>query len=193
MAKFIENIMLAIQELTHRENKLLSQVHGTVGSMDEKTRQLIENGVFNAYKELHHDYASLAATGNIEALKRAFFIQWYAIAEPSCFTGIPSENPWGDGLGLDDDTEKAVFELVAQFINSDNELKWMMAWYYQIADYYLESFWGKSGIIIDLRSYNQEIGSLVNNAKLSDEPLEKRGQMGDYFVSVLKLNGSLAK
>lgn len=185
--------MLTIQELTEQENKLLAQVHGTVGSMNEKARQLLDNGVFDAYRELHKDYASLAMTGNIEALKRAFFIQWYAIAEPSCFTGIPSKNTWGDGIGLNDDTEKAVFELVARFINSNNELKWMTAWYYQIADYYLESFWGNSGIINDLRSYIQETGSLVINAKLSDEPLEKRGQMGDYFISILKSNARLAK
>ena len=185
--------MLNIQELTERENKLLSQIHGTVGSMNEKTQQLIENGVFDLYRELHNDYASLAKTGNLEALKRAFFIQWYSIAEPSCFTGIPSIEPWGDGKGLDKETEKAVFDLVAQSINSDDELKWMTAWFYQIADYYFESFWNNSTIIKDLQNHIQEIGSLVDNAKLSDEPLEKRGQMGSYFMSVLNSNASLAK
>lgn len=185
--------MLAIQELTKRENELLAQVHGTVGSMNEKTRQLLDNGVFNSYRELQNDYVALATIGNVEALKRAFFIQWYAIAEPSCFTGIPSENPWGDGIGLDKNTEKAVFDLVEQFINSDDELKWMTAWYYLIANYYLESFWGNSAIIKSLQSYNQETGSLLSKANLIDEPLENRGQMGDYFMSVLKSNASLPK
>jgi hypothetical protein len=132
--------MLTIQELTERENELMAQVHGTIGSMNEKARQLLDNGVFSSYRKVHNDYAALAATGNIEALKRAFFIQWYAIAEPSCFTGIPSENPWGDGIGLDKDTEKVIFDLVEQFINSDDELKWMSAWYYLIAEYYLKAF-----------------------------------------------------
>lgn len=185
--------MLTIQELTERENELLVQVHGTVGSMNEKARQLLDNGVFNSYRELHNDYASLAITDNVEALKRAFFIQWYSIAEPSCFTGIPSKKPWGDSIGLDKDTEKAVFDLVEQFINSDDELKWMTAWYYLIADYYFEAFWGNSAIIKSLQSYNQETGSFASNAKLIDEPLEKRGQMGDYFMSVLKSNASLPK
>jgi hypothetical protein len=142
---------------------------------------------------LHNDYASLARTGDLEALKRAFFIQWYAVTEPACFTGIPSRTLWGDGKGLDKATEKAVFDLVAQFIDSDDELKWMTAWYYLITDYYLEAFWGNSAIIKNLRSYNQETDSLVNNAKLIDEPLEKRGQMGDYFLSILKSDASRAK
>jgi hypothetical protein len=185
--------MLNIQELTDRENKLLSQVHGIVGSMNEKTQQLIESGVFDSYRDLHNDYVSLAKDGNREALKRAFFIQWYGIAEPSCFTGIPSSDPWGDGRGINKETETAVFDLVAQFINSDNELKWMTAWYYQIADYYLESFWKDSAIINDLRKYNQEIDSLVSDAKLNDEPLKERGQMGVYFMSILNSNASRTK
>jgi len=34
---------------------------------------------------------------------------------------------------------------------------------------------------------------LTDQAILSDEPLENRGQMGDYFMSVLKSNRSRAK
>jgi hypothetical protein len=185
--------MLNLQELTERENKLLAQVHQTVGSMDEKTQQLIESGIFNSYRELHDDYASLAKMGNVEALKRAFFIQWYAVSEPACLTGIPSESPWSDGKGLHKDTEKAVFSLVSQFINSDTELKWMVAWYYQISDYYFESFEAKSALIENLQSYVQNVASLVNNPKLNDEPLEKRGQMGEYFLSIFQSNESRAK
>ena len=185
--------MLTIRELTERENELMTQVHRTIGSMNEKAHQLLDNGIFGAFKKLHNNYASLAVTGDIEALKRAFFIQWYAIAEPSCFTGIASENPWGDGVGLDKDTEKMVFDLVEQFINSDDELKWMTAWYYLIAEYYLEAFWGNSALIKELQRYNQEFGSLIDHVILSDEPLEKRGQMGAYFASVLKPKENLAK
>jgi hypothetical protein len=185
--------MLNIQELTARENELLSQVHGRVGSMNEKTQQLIESGIFDSYGELHNEYAVLAKTGNLEALKRAFFIQWYAVTEPSCFTGIPSRNPWGDGKGLDKSTEKTVFDLVAQMIDSDEELKWMTAWYSQITDYYLEAFWGKSAIIEDLRSYIHEIGSSMSKPGFIIEPLEERGQMGEYFVSIFKAKESRTK
>jgi hypothetical protein len=136
--------MSNIQELTEKENKLLAQVNGIVGSMNEKTRQLSEMGVFSSYRELHNEYAALAKAGNVEALKRAFFIQWYAVSEPSCFTGIPGTDPWGDGTRLDKNTEEVVFDLVAQHLSSDDELRWMAAWYYQISDYYFEAFWGNS-------------------------------------------------
>lgn len=176
--------MFTIQELTDRENILIGQVHGVVGSMEEKALQLTDNGVFNSYRKLHSDYASLAWTGNIEALKRAFFIQWYANAEPACFTGIHE---------LDKDIEIVVFDQVAKLINLDDELKWMTAWYYLITDNYFEPFWSNPSIIKSLQSYIQEIGSLTDQAILSDEPLENRGQMGVYFISVLKSNRSRAK
>lgn len=185
--------MLNIHELTKRENRLLSQVYGTIGSMNEKTQQLIESGIFDSYRELHNDYVALAKTGNLEALKRAFFIQWYAVTEPSCFTGIPSKNSWGDGKGLDKATETAVFDLLAHSIDSDDELKWMAAWYYQITDYYFESFWGKSAILERLQTYIHEIGSTESKLKLNHEPLDQRGQMGKYFVSISRSKESRAR
>jgi hypothetical protein len=184
--------MLNLRELTERENKLLNQVHGSIGSMNEKTQQLIQNGIFDSYRKLHNDYAALATAGNGEALKRAFFIQWYAITEPACFTGIPSTNLWGDGKGLDKSAEMAVFDLVAQYMNSDDELKWMAAWYYQISDYDFESSWDKLALE-DLQGYIQENGSLLGKTKLIDAQLKDRGQMGEYFVSILQSNGSRAK
>ena len=73
---------MTIDELDEKERNLLLQINNTAGSIEEKLHQLQVKGIFDAYKQVHSDYADLAQE-NHEALKRGLFLQWYALVEPS--------------------------------------------------------------------------------------------------------------
>ena len=169
--------------LTEQENELLARINATKGSMDEKAKQLEDDGVFDSYREIHKGYASLAMAGDIESLKRSLFIQWYAVSEPSCFTGIQE---------VDHDVEEVVFSIVENLIfngHADEELKFMIAWYYQISSYYFDTFWPNSPIFKILSQFNQNHDYRIERFPLG-EPLENRGQMGDYWMSISRTHHS---
>ena len=164
--------------LTEQEYELLARIHATKGSMDEKAQQLKDDGVFDSYREIHKGYASLAIAGDIESLKRSIFIQWYRVSEPSCFTGIQE---------LDQDIEEAVLLIVENLIfngHADEELKWMIAWYYQISGYYFDLVWTNSSVSQILTQFNQNRNYLVDRFPLG-ESLKNRGQMGKYWMSII--------
>jgi hypothetical protein len=177
-----------IQDLTEKENTLLVQIQNVRGLMEEKTQQLKDAGVFETYNQIHKDYVKLAVDGDIEALKRAIFIQWFGVFEPGCFTGIPGTNPWGDGMGLDVEVEKQSLDLAERYYfseNVDDEFKWMVAWYYSLGDYYFEHFLGASALVKALGRYGEEY-KLWEDGLPSRKSLENRGQMGGYWLSLLK-------
>lgn len=175
-----------LEDLTRREYLILEKVYRIVGSMNEKAQQMIECEVFEAYRVLYMEYITLARQGDLEALKRAFFIQWYSANEPSCFSGIPNISMWEDEIGLYHKTEKTIFDLVAKWLDTDEELKWMVAWYYQISENYF-AFWGEKPQIIEkIRKYIQEYSPLISKREFLEMPIEKRGQMGEYFYSILQ-------
>ncbi|MGD8454887.1 MAG: hypothetical protein PVF83_00790 [Anaerolineales bacterium] len=176
-----------IQELTIQENELLKQVRNITGLMDEKAQKLKKLGIFSSYKRLHQDYVSLAVGGDIEALKRVTFIQWYSVSEPSCFIGIPGP-AWGDDSRLDKGTEKEVFALVQHSILSDqidNEFRGMLALYFLISPYYFEAFWDNPVILTKLRRYSQEFDISVYAKDFPSKSFIDRGQMGEYWLSRL--------
>src|SRR4051794_23073956 len=78
---------MTLQELANKEDDLHSKVIDLYYQPQtiDISKQL--NEVFNEYKKVHLRYADLSS-GDIEALKRGLFIQWYALAEPSYMTGI---------------------------------------------------------------------------------------------------------
>ena len=77
-----------LDRLAGLEARLLEEVGRVTGLMEEKHARLEAAGVFRDYREVHREYARLAADGEAEALKRALFLQWYALSEPACFTGV---------------------------------------------------------------------------------------------------------
>ncbi len=175
-----------IQELTKQENELLFQIRNISGSMSERAQQLLDAGIFVSYKKLHQEYANLAAIGDTEALKRATFIQWYAVSEPSCFSGIPGPNPWSADLRLDEEIEKDVLELVQQSILSeqiDAEFNTMLTCYFQISEYYFKYFWENTSLMKKLYQNTQEINFLNALKQLSKRDFRNRGQMGEYWLS----------
>lgn len=161
-------------ELERKENELCSIVCDIHGTMEHKFEQLRDNGVFDAYRQVHYAYA-VEAENDIEFLKRGLFIQWYAMSEPSCFTGINE---------LDNDAEERIIQKVESLILNDkldNELKWMLK-YYSTWDHVFERFINKYKGLRDWIQNESEI-DLPDNIDRDD--MSRRGQMGKYWNSVL--------
>jgi len=61
--------------------------------MDFVTEKLSAEGIFDRYRNIHKSYLELYfriadEAIKLEILKRLIFLNWYAMVEPSCFTGI---------------------------------------------------------------------------------------------------------
>jgi hypothetical protein len=163
-------------ELTAEEDRLLAIVSRTTGSMEEMSQQLDNLGVFDAYRKVHMAYVDLAERdGNVEALKRAIFLQWFRLSEPSCFTGL---------LEFDTRAEQKALRLLDHLVIThqlDQELQWMLPWYYFITDFYLDHFEGFEEIKCFSKENQQELWA--DGAPTRDS-LRNRGQMGEYWLSI---------
>ena len=129
--------------------------------------------IFVAYEKVHASYVDLAdALGDIEALKRAIFLQWFQGAEPTFLSGISD---------LNKNQKQRAFDLANQRVlgcTLDDELRWMLPIYYLIADY---TFKG-DGIdaLLDFCQRRKE----NPRPKISPSQFVGRGQMGDYWASI---------
>lgn len=118
------------------------------------------------YNELFIAYSSIEG---IEALKRALFLQWYAVAEPSFLTGI--------GI-LDAKCESDNFVKLNSVLKGgyyDFELLKMLRHYFAIVDYYFK----------DHPEVELSINLLTDDF-LPIQAYENRGLMGTYWRSIIK-------
>jgi hypothetical protein len=147
-----------LKELSEAELMLLSQVGQVHGLMEENPYKVDEQGIFDKYIEIHKTYADLADMDD-EALKRALFIQWYAISEPSGLTGIPGgQGPFDGDKELNKKAEIKVIRLIEEKIKKkllDDELKWMLS-YYGSWDYYFVQFKDIENIIKFIKKRNTQ-------------------------------------
>jgi len=178
-----------IEELTLEEERLMAKINRVEGQIEEKIRLLEAYGVFRTYKQVHESYAELALQKNLEALKRAFFLQWYAAIEPAFLTGIPDGSPLGTQETLNNVTQLAVLkELEGQLVTGklDDELRWMLAYAYSVVDYYFEYYFERQEDLCALKQYLSTINTHIPWIDISArKSLEGRGQMGDYFIDII--------
>jgi len=167
-----------IDALNLAEQQLLSRVERVTGLMEEKDAHLRQNGVYEAYGKIYEAYVELleSESEGLEALKRAVFLMWYEQAEPSCFSGVS---------GLSEKASRKMFEALERRIEAgslDFELKWMLPYYNEIAEWvfpkytdlpYLQSFLALAD------------SDLLEKARLKAEDFMNRGQMGDYWLSII--------
>lgn len=159
-------------DLTRKEIELHAIVAGLRGTMEERSAQLRDKGVFDAYKQIHSFYAD-KADEDLECLKRALFIQWYSMTEPSGFTGIS---------GLDISSEKKVAEQLDQLIEHariDNELSWMLK-YYSSWSYVFKRFEEYH----NLRDWVKNDRGADLPDRIDNDAMSTRGLMGKYWTSL---------
>ena len=173
-----------LENLAEEEECLFARVIQVEGTFEAREQQLREEGVFEAYRRIHAEYARLAVEQeNLEALKRALFLQWYAAIEPSAFTGIPETGPLGTDEGLRGEAESQVLGEVDRRVREgqlDNELHWMLPLYYSIQEWYFDTREGLGALNAYLPTQPQDEWT-----RQDPSGLEGRGQMSEYLLSML--------
>ena len=168
-----------LRDLATQEEALLERVRELMAGTGRKPmswqeQRLAENGVFAEYGIVHREYVELALAGDLEALKRALFLQWFEVAEPSCFTGIRN---------LDTQARLDVFvhlerECAAKSL--DPELEWMLPYYYAIAEYYMPL----DGSFPALTAFCEEHYPHGEVPLPTGDVFRGRGQMGHYWENI---------
>lgn len=171
---------MTLDEITALEYEWL-QKHPDRGLMEELHALLQKTGAYETWRRIFQEYVTLARTGDREALRRAIFLHWYSLAEPQELSGIPL---------LDKDLAREVLGLVDAMLHQggdDAELRWMLPFYYSVADIYIDHFWPDQ--LEDLRRASKENKDLWQTLCLKSA-FENRGQMGKYWKSI---QGDVAK
>jgi hypothetical protein len=124
---------MTLDEITALEYEWLGKMPDR-GFFEQRDARFQMTGVYDAWRRIFREYVGLARTGDKEALKRAAFLYWYSLSEPKELNGIPA---------LDKELVREVLGLVDSMLQSsecDAELKWMLPYYYAVADFYLTGF-----------------------------------------------------
>jgi hypothetical protein len=168
-----------IDDLNLAEQELLFQTERATGLMEEKHKQLEQNGVFKEYGKIYEAYVQLieSQSEGLEALKRATFLLWYEQAEPACFSGV---------FGLSERASRKVLESLERKIEAgelDFELKWMLPYYNMIADWVFSQYADLPHLLAFLGKSNSE---LWQEAFMKAKGFVNRGQMGVYWSSIIE-------
>jgi len=176
-------VIMNIDALSLAEHQLLSRVERVTGLMEEKHEQLQQSGVYEEYGKIYEAYIELLGSDSegLEALKRATFLMWYEQAEPSCFSGVS---------GLPEKANRKILEALERRTeagNLDFELKWMLPYYNMIADWVFSRY----AVLPHMQSFLAQADSgLWERAGVKAEDFINRGQMGEYWLSIIKSNAT---
>ena len=166
-----------LEELAAAEAEIEQIVASLEGTMEEKAAHLEAVGIFRRYTEIFAAYLSLAEPppSELEALKRAAFLAWYEVTEPACFSGIS---------GLPVDARARIIALIEPLVpHLDAEFRWMLAYYFRIADYTFPDL-GQHSLLRALLDEEDPDAWLAQRA--SPDSMVGRGLMGEYWISVFR-------
>ena len=172
-----------LESLNLAERQLLSRIGQVAGLMEEKHERLQQSGVFRGYSEIYEAYVDLieAEGEGLEALKRATFLMWYEQAEPACFSGV---------FGLSEKANRKVLEALeyrSEAGGLDFELEWMLPYYNMISDWAFSRYTD----LPHLRSFLAKADfKLYERVAVKAEDFTNRGQMGEYWLSIINSNAT---
>ena len=169
--------MITLRDLAGWEDHLGTVVRRTIGSAEERDRSLARDGVYADYSAVFGSYAQLISedADGLEALKRATFLAWFAVVEPSFLTGI------GD---LPESTVRRVLETLDVHLRSepvDAELRFMVPWYVSQSELALLRVPGLRAIE---RLAEEASVDPLEQIPHGSSQFEGRGLMGAYWRAV---------
>jgi len=169
-----------MRDLTNEENRIFSEVICAKGTQEQIVKHLEENNIFEAYRQIHAHYCELAISeNNLEALKRALFLQWEAATDQPHNTGLRNFN-----IGA----QKKILNKLNEIITNgreDNELSWMLIHYYDITHSYFNDLSSSAAIKKYCEVKNDD---LWHKGIPSIDSFKERGQMGFYWIGqILKI------
>jgi hypothetical protein len=171
--------VITLRELAAWEDRLAAAVARARGTAEARDLLLAREGVYADYAAVFGSYTSLISEDEdgLEALKRATFLSWYGVAEPSFLTGI------GD---LPESTVRRVLEALDARCRAtplDAELSFMVPWYAAVLEPALLRYPGLDAIARLVESAGDDPrAGLPRDAS----PFEARGLMGAYWRSVIR-------
>ena len=165
-----------IETISENENNVLNMLRIDDQDDEDNIEQQIDD-VYKMYNDIFICYVVLAVHDmNIEALKRAIFLQWYSKSQPYPVTGLKS---------LDPVFQNKAMEKLAEYFDKgrlDEEFVIMLFHYYKV---------NKS--IFMAYEKNEAFVKLFANTRLSNKAyfilkqidFNNRGQMGQYWLHTL--------
>ncbi len=169
--------MLSLRSLAGWEEAVLASVNGAGGSVEERDRQIERSGLYGEYPAIVNAYIELFSVDDSagEAIKRALFLVWRSAVEAPVLTGVPP---------LPEGTFRAVIAAVdsrARRSTSDDELRWMLAWYAHAARPLFELYGATPGL---LRYCDAVPSDAWRAARIVPGEMAQRGQMGRYWAAL---------
>jgi len=172
-----------LAELTAREQALCSYISSFTGTIEAKTQQLEEAGIFAAYSDIYTHYiaayqCSTNDSEKLEILKRLAFLSWFGLLEPSFISGIGE---------LDEASIRTVYVWLDEHMlgqQPDAELHWMLS-FYASWEYLLLPFIEPH--LPALAAFIKAVDPTVLHVPKHPEPwlaMDNRGQMGRYWQSI---------
>ncbi|MBE5318727.1 hypothetical protein IM793_06145 [Pedobacter sp. MR2016-19] len=172
-----------IDILSDREVEIWDYAESQNGTMDFVTEKLSAEGIFDQYRNIHKSYLQLYfriddEAAKLEILKRMIFLNWYALVEPSCYTGIED---------LDNATVSESYSILNQYLidgKIDTEFKWMLS-FYSSWDYTILPF--SENKLEALTAFVKGVDTSILSCPKNQLPkgvMDNRGQMGIYWISM---------
>ena len=173
--------MITLRDLAAWESRVASIVGRASGTLEERDRALERAGLYAEYPAILSGYLALLDDDSsaAEALKRAVFLVWYSGVEPPVVSGI-AELPEIEARAVLD-----ALDAVCRAEQADEELRWMLAWYHEVADYALLRVPGLPAV----ETVIAESDPLAwKGATREREQMEGRGLLGRYWLSLASVD-----
>ncbi|HUF29440.1 MAG TPA: hypothetical protein VMM77_02165 [Gemmatimonadaceae bacterium] len=171
--------MITLRDLAAWESRVASIVAQVSGTLEERDRALERAGLYAEYPAILSGYLALLddESSAPEALKRAVFLVWYSGVEPPVISGIAELPEIEARAALD------ALDAVCRADQTDEELRWMLAWYHEVADYAILRV---PGLLAVQAVIDEGDSSAWQRAALSREQMEGRGLLGRYWLSLAR-------
>ena len=171
--------MITLRDLAAWESRVASIVAQVSGTLEERDRALERAGLYAEYPAILSGYRALLddESSSAEALKRAVFLVWYSGVQPPVVSGIAELPEIEARAALD------ALDAVCRAERADEELRWMLAWYHEVADYALLRV---PGLLAVQAVIDESDSSAWQRAALDREQMEGRGLLGRYWMSLAR-------
>ena len=157
-----------------------SRIRETVEKASQEKRKLTEfeeSQIYPEYANIYQEYSTLALQGDLEALKRAFFIQWFGFIEPKYLTGIDYDLlPKSSVAAILKELDRKIKEK-----DIDQEMEALLNWGYAVVDFYFDAIEGAPNLKAYLFTVNKNEDTFP---KFDLDIMKNRGILGQYYLSI---------
>jgi hypothetical protein len=169
---------LSLDALANWEAAVLARISGATGTPDERDAQITRAGLYAEYPAIIRSYFEVSGPEpetSLEVIKRTVFLVW------NSFKALPVDS------GISEIAESTVREVFARLDaaigggRADDELRWMLAWYYDSFPEPFDTF----GPVRQLDEFIRDVSAEQALEHLRGSAFRARGQLGMYWSSLV--------